>query len=168
MKMTPEEFSRLKQTIKRAAEVTERNVIAAAESAPDEIHITELLRTALGNDVAMNSLRMKYAGARRRIEKLEKELVDFEASFEIRWDADQRAIKLWQEATGKEDVWPDHADLCVFLMSEIDRLKEEGSPGVMHEVDRALYDLVVKERDFERLRVDDLKEEIRQLRSGQS
>jgi len=30
---------------------------------------------------------------------------------------------------------------------EIARLKVEGSPGVMHEVDRAFYDLAIKERD---------------------
>ena len=33
------------------------------------------------------------------------------------------------------------------LEAEVVRLKKEGTPGVMHEVDTAFYRLVVKERD---------------------
>lgn len=43
------------------------------------------------------------------------------ASFDLRWKADMRAIKAWQEANpGNELVWPDHADLCVWLLGERD------------------------------------------------
>lgn len=45
-----------------------------------------------------------------------------QASADIRWKADMRAIKKWQEATGKTLVWPDHADLCVWLMEQLDAL----------------------------------------------
>lgn len=33
------------------------------------------------------------------------------------------------------------------LRHEVERLKRDGSPGVLHEVDQAFYDLTVKERD---------------------
>lgn len=42
------------------------------------------------------------------------------------------------------------ADTIQQLISDLERLKTEGSPGVMHEVDRAFYRLVVKERDAAR------------------
>jgi hypothetical protein len=40
-----------------------------------------------------------------------------------------------------------------------DELKKKGSPGVMHEVDRAFYELAIKERDYERVRADRLQRE---------
>ena len=48
-----------------------------------------------------------------------------QANFDIRWKADMRAIKRWQEATGRTLVWPDHADLCVWLLEQIDKLQAE-------------------------------------------
>ena len=50
-----------------------------------------------------------------------------EASFQLRWDADQRAIKRWQEAhPGNENVWPDHADLCVWLLEQLEGKDQVG------------------------------------------
>jgi hypothetical protein len=49
--------------------------------------------------------------------------------------------------------------------AEVRALREHGTPGVMHEVDRAFYDLTVKERNLERARVDRLEAEVRALRS---
>lgn len=46
-----------------------------------------------------------------------------EASELLRWESDQRAIKRWQEATGRIEVWPDHTDLSVFLLGELERAK---------------------------------------------
>ena len=46
-------------------------------------------------------------------------IAELEASFNLRWGADMRAIKRWQEATGNTLVWPDHADLCVWLMEKV-------------------------------------------------
>ena len=34
------------------------------------------------------------------------------------------------------------------LEAEVERLKREGTPGVMHEVDRAFLDLAIQERDY--------------------
>jgi len=40
------------------------------------------------------------------------------------------------------------------------KLNAEPQPGVMHEMDRAFYDLAVQERDIERRRVDRLRAQI--------
>ena len=45
---------------------------------------------------------------------------DYEKSFDIRWKADLREIKMWQKATGKKLIWPDHTDLCVWLLGQLD------------------------------------------------
>lgn len=40
--------------------------------------------------------------------------------FDLRWQADQRAIKMWRAAhPGKDMVWPDHADLVVWLLERL-------------------------------------------------
>ena len=57
--------------------------------------------------------------------RLQAEVQEHEASFNLRHGADMRAIKRWQEATGKTQVWPDHADLCVWLMESTERLQAE-------------------------------------------
>lgn len=47
---------------------------------------------------------------------------ELQASFDLRWQSDMRAIKRWQEAhPGNELVWPDHADIVVWLLEELDR-----------------------------------------------
>lgn len=51
----------------------------------------------------------------------------------------------------------DPYDEIAALIAEVERLRREGSPGVMHKTDRAFYDLTVTERDYERRRVDQLK-----------
>ena len=57
--------------------------------------------------------------------RLIAELRERDASFQIRWEADMRAIKRWQEAhPGRDLVWPDHADLVVWLL---DQLEEKAS-----------------------------------------
>jgi hypothetical protein len=50
-----------------------------------------------------------------------QDLIEFQQSFDLRWNADMRAIKRWQAAhPGKELIWPDHTDLCVWLLAQID------------------------------------------------
>lgn len=44
---------------------------------------------------------------------------DLQRTFELRWQADQRAIKAWQAAhPGRDLVWPNHADMVMWLMTE--------------------------------------------------
>ena len=50
-------------------------------------------------------------------------IAELQASADLRWKADMRAIERWRAAhPDKELVWPDHADLCVWLMGELDAL----------------------------------------------
>lgn len=59
-------------------------------------------------------------------EKLES-AADLERSFDVRWKADMRAIKRWQAAhPGTDLVWPDHADLVVWL---IEQLPDNSNPA---------------------------------------
>ncbi len=50
-----------------------------------------------------------------------EELAYMNALFYMTWAADMRAIKRWQAAgTGRELTWPDHADLVVWLLEQLD------------------------------------------------
>jgi hypothetical protein len=52
----------------------------------------------------------------------EVELKELRATFNLRWAADMRAIKRWQKAhPGNDLTWPDHADMVVWLLGEVDR-----------------------------------------------
>jgi hypothetical protein len=46
-------------------------------------------------------------------------------SFMLRWKADMRALKRWQAATGQELTWPDHADLVVWLLEQLEAAVNE-------------------------------------------
>jgi hypothetical protein len=55
---------------------------------------------------------------------------ELQRTFDLRWDADMRAIKRWQAANpGNDLVWPDRADLVVWLLERdaerAAKLKEE-------------------------------------------
>ena len=52
---------------------------------------------------------------------------ELRASFDLRWKADMRAIRLRREQSQDDDnlTWPDHADLVVWLLAERDRLAAE-------------------------------------------
>jgi hypothetical protein len=52
--------------------------------------------------------------------ELQDKLDEYEHSFELRWASDKRAIKRWQKATGRHSEWPDHTDLCVWLMNQLE------------------------------------------------
>lgn len=54
---------------------------------------------------------------------LEEELQDMRATLDMRLGADRRAVKMWQAAhPERSNVWPDHADLVVWLMERNDNL----------------------------------------------
>lgn len=54
------------------------------------------------------------------------EVAELQANFELRWQADRRAIAAWQAAHPESPhVWPDHADMCCWLMGEVERLRGE-------------------------------------------
>lgn len=46
----------------------------------------------------------------------------FQRTFDLRWKADMRAIKRWQAAhPGNDMVWPDRADMVVWLLDEMEK-----------------------------------------------
>jgi hypothetical protein len=51
---------------------------------------------------------------------LETQITEKDASFDLRWKADMRAIKAWQTKTGRTEVWPDHVDLVLWLLEQRD------------------------------------------------
>lgn len=67
----------------------------------------------------------QLSAARAEIERLQKELAEYDRAFVLRYNADQRAIKRWQGEPSKELFWPDHTDLCVWLIGEVERLQAE-------------------------------------------
>lgn len=63
------------------------------------------------------AVRAMKAARQHRMERVEHEL-----SFELRWQADMRAIARWQAAhPGNDLVWPDHTDLLVWLLDQVER-----------------------------------------------
>ena len=72
------------------------------------------------------------------IRTLLKERDELQQSFDLRWRASMRAIKRWQEAhPGSDLTWPDHADLVVWLLEQLDAASGV-IPGGDDPVDAAL------------------------------
>lgn len=112
-------------------------------------------RTSNPSDIDLHLIALKYdicdksadcepcRGIREKsievIERLQRELVERKASFDLRWKASQRAIKRWQEAhPGNDLVWPDHADLCVWLLEQLDARCADEPPAVLEGINDAL------------------------------
>jgi hypothetical protein len=56
---------------------------------------------------------------------LTAQLADLQATFDLRWKADTRAIKQWQAAhPDKPLVWPDHVDLVLWLTAQLEQANE--------------------------------------------
>lgn len=53
--------------------------------------------------------------------EMAERIADLERTFDLRWEADRRAIMRWQKAhPGNDLIWPDHADLVVWLLRTLD------------------------------------------------
>lgn len=58
-----------------------------------------------------------------KIEALEAKESERQASFDLRYAATMRGIKIWQKHNpGKELTWPDHGDLVFHLITYIEGL----------------------------------------------
>lgn len=65
------------------------------------------------------------------VERQRTDIKEREQAFEIHWNATRTATKLWQEQhPGQEGTWPDHANLCVWLMGQLEAIREELSDFV--------------------------------------
>lgn len=81
-----------------------------------------MLRSPRGGWVLESDVNARVAALERENEKLARDVEDYQRSFDLRWKADMRAIELWRaESPVERDlVWPDHADLVVWLMGRLE------------------------------------------------
>jgi len=76
---------------------------------------------------AINDMEIRHAATMMHTQTIVDEANELrrtneglQLTFELRWKADQRAIKRWQAAhPGNDLTWPDHADMVVWLMDKI-------------------------------------------------
>lgn len=75
---------------------------------------------------AIERLESSLSAALAAKERAEDALAEHKHSFDLRWQADQRARALWRKDRPDRDmIWPDHADLCVWLLEQRDALAAE-------------------------------------------
>lgn len=107
--------------------------------------IGELLSEAAFGDSDTCRLAQRAADALARLQaenlRLREELTEYENVFNSTWEADMRAVRRWQAAhPGKDLVHPDHANLCFWLLAEIERkdaaLQDIKQKAGTHAVDR--------------------------------
>jgi hypothetical protein len=67
-----------------------------------------------------SSLETWFPFTAEELKRIKEENEEYKESFDLRWKADMRAIKMWQKDNpGNDLVWPDHADLVVWLMGQL-------------------------------------------------
>lgn len=71
--------------------------------------------------MSKKKLKKQNSKLRQERDKFRRDIHELNRTFDLRWKADQRAIKMWQnEAVDREHIWPDHADMVVFLLHKLD------------------------------------------------
>lgn len=90
-------------------------------------HKAELHKAIIDGDIAeltvKQTLELVDFAAKLEIDNAEHEL-----TFQLRHEADIRALKRWRsEAPGRELRMPDHADMVVWLLKELDKCAEGGA-----------------------------------------
>lgn len=73
----------------------------------------------------LGQYQAELAATRTENERLKTDNKELQATFDLVHAANTRAIERWQAATGKELVWPDTADLCVWLMEQLEAAEKE-------------------------------------------
>ena len=91
-------------------------MVTTIERVPDLDTVPEWFREAFEDGTVFAVAVATVTELEAYLEDREREIAEHEASFDLRWKASLRAIKRWQAATGKELTWPDHTDLCVWLL----------------------------------------------------
>jgi hypothetical protein len=89
------------------------------------IEMAEILNALMDRSHPDHDETKKAALAFQYDEAMASELAEWKASFDLYYDASQRAIKMWQEAhPDQADIWPDQANLIVWLMEELTGAKQ--------------------------------------------
>lgn len=82
----------------------------------------DTIRELLAERDALRAERDELLAALRIAQRERDEL---QQSFDLHWRASMRAIKRWQEAhPGSDLTWPDHADLVVWLLEQLDAARD--------------------------------------------
>jgi chromosome segregation ATPase len=97
-------------------------------NSPDSL-LAEIDRIKRERDEVMSALREikdKYGISDRHVMREKNaEIAELRATLNMRYDADQRAIRRWQAAhPGNELTWPDHADMVVWMLERCDTLAD--------------------------------------------
>ena len=78
----------------------------------DVDRIVRMLRVSKSDPVQQEAADALEAQAERIAEQ--------DYVLEMKWRAEERAIRAWQEKTGERMTWPDQAKLVEWLMDELD------------------------------------------------
>ncbi len=101
----------------------------------------EMLRRIGANETAQLLTKAVEVQCQATLDAI-AEREELQATFDLRWKADQRAIKLWQKQTGQTLVWPDHAELCCWLLKQLDA--ECATNAVMRQALEMIHDWCVQ------------------------
>ena len=71
----------------------------------------------------IKELEGQVSYARHERNKALNETDEYKATFDVRWQAQMRAVTRWQEETGKKEFWPGHEDLCLWLLRKLEAAK---------------------------------------------
>ena len=112
------------------AEIDRLTTKADAEGAEVVRLEAELERAKHEIDGWMKDFTLVGIEAEKHETKLKAELAELkddsslhQTATRLRHDADMRAIEMWHKAGGDALTWPDHADLCVWLMEQLTEVK---------------------------------------------
>lgn len=110
---------------------------------------------SLPESVRRIAARQSEAETKDILEHASSELDEIQRLFELRYAADMRAIKRWEDATGKTLIWPDHADLVVWLLNRLESAR--GPTEELRQIHSTL-DKVIGDSDITHLEADELRE----------
>lgn len=87
-------------------------------------------------------LLVALSRVRPAVNRIREENHEWQASFDLRWKADCRARERWQAAHPDQPLtWPDHADMCVWLMEQLEARSRCYTPDEVATVQGALDSL---------------------------
>lgn len=109
-------LSQVEQANSRTSRALQR--VALAERERDEAK--DALAAAKDK---IKELEGQVSYARHERNKALNELDECKSTFDVRWQAQMRAVTRWQEETGKEIFWPGHEDLCLWLIRKLEAAK---------------------------------------------
>jgi len=105
----------------QAAEIASWRSAAEVGDLGAEVTPSYLRRRLAQHMLCADNAKAEVARLTAENERLTSESGADKATFDLRWAADQRAIKRWQATTGRVNVWPDRADMVVLLLEVADR-----------------------------------------------